>query len=352
MIGDALTPRWLTHVLASAGVLDGATVTDVDLTPVGTGQLATSVRLRLRYDKPVPAPPTLVAKLPATDPTSLATAKTLRAYEVEVRFYQELAPDLPIRTPAVHCADIDVDSGRFVLLMEDLAPARQGDQLAGCSVAEAALAIGELVKLHAPRWGDPALAGYDWLHRDNERALLLEIAPPLWGGFCERYADRLGPEVHEAGSALFADFGRYLAGDEGPWTIVHRDFRLDNLLFGDRGGSVPIAVVDWQACTHASGLIDVAYFIGAGLLTDVRREHERDLVRRYHDGLVAAGVRDYGWEQCWTDHRLGSFAGFLTAVVAPMMVERTERGDDMFMAMVRRHARHVLDLDAPALLTS
>jgi hypothetical protein len=28
-----------------------------------------------------------------------------------------------------------------------------------------------------------------------------------------------------------------------------------------------------------------------------------------------------------------------------MLVEQTERGDDMFMAMAHRHARHALDLD-------
>jgi hypothetical protein len=35
-----------------------------------------------------------------------------------------------------------------------------------------------------------------------------------------------------------------------------------------------------------------------------------------------------------------------------MLVERTERGDEMFMVMAHRHARHVLDLDAVQLLRS
>jgi hypothetical protein len=33
-----------------------------------------------------------------------------------------------------------------------------------------------------------------------------------------------------------------------------------------------------------------------------------------------------------------------------MLVERTDRGDEMFLVMAHRHARHILDLDAPALL--
>ena len=40
----------------------------------------------------------------------------------------------------------------------------------------------------------------------------------------------------------------------------------------------------------------------------------------------------------------------LMAVAASMLVQRTERGDAMFMAMASRHARHALDLDAADLL--
>jgi hypothetical protein len=39
------------------------------------------------------------------------------------------------------------------------------------------------------------------------------------------------------------------------------------------------------------------------------------------------------------------------AVAASMLVERTERGDQMFMTMAARHARHALDLNAIDLLS-
>ena len=75
----------------------------------------------------------MIAKLPAADETSRATARSLGSYENEVRFYQLLAPELPMRTPAVYYADIDVETASFILLLEDMAPAQQGDQLRGCS---------------------------------------------------------------------------------------------------------------------------------------------------------------------------------------------------------------------------
>lgn len=346
---ELLTPAWLSSVL-------GAPVSDVAQKAVGTGQMSDSIRLELTYDGAVPpdAPSSVIAKLPAADPTSRATGLSLRSYEIEVRFYQQLAPTLPMRTPKVFHADIDVETASFVMLLEDLRPARQGDQLAGCDLAQATIAVDELVKLHAPRWGDAGLDDIEWLHRDPEtsRAGMAVLLPMLWGGFLDRYADRLGPEVREAGDPLFAALEGFLGDTSQPLTVVHGDYRLDNLLFGgdDVGGGVPIAVVDWQTCAHGQGTSDLAYFIGAGLLADDRRAAERDLVRRYYDGLLAAGVDDYSFESCWEGYRRGTFAGLIMALAASMLVEQTERGDEMFMAMAHRHAQHALDLDGPALL--
>ena len=343
---EQLTPTWLTEALA--GVLGGAVVTDVRPTPVGTGQMCDSVRLGLTYDGAVPegAPESVIAKLPAADPQSRATGLSLRSYETEVRFYQQLAPDLGIRTPRAYHADIDVTTGSFVLLLEDMAPARQGDQLAGCTLAEATAALDQLVGLHAPRWGDPSLSQLEWLARDPEasRMFMLGLLPNLWAGFTERYVDRLGPEVHEVGGGVIGGLERYL-DDGSPRTVTHGDYRLDNLLFGGSPEAPTVAVVDWQTCGIGNALSDVAYFIGAGLLVDDRRPNEEALVRRYHERLGAAGV-DLPWDDCWRSYRRGTVAGVIMALAASMLVERTERGDAMFMVMAERHARHALDVDA------
>lgn len=348
----ALTPAWITSALRASGRLDAGTVTGVELSPVGTGQMCDSVRVSLRFDGPVDVPSTMIAKLPAADETSRATARSLRSYENEVRFYQVLAPELPIRTPAVYYADIDVETASFVLLLEDMAPAEQGDQLRGCSTETAKVAVDELVRLHAPRWDDPSLAGLEWLHRDRgaQRQFLLMFLPSAWEGFCARYAEHLGGDVLAAGGALFSRLESYLAIDTRPWTVVHGDYRLDNLLFDPNPGGVPVTVVDWQTCTHGPALQDVAYFIGAAMPASTRRDVEAALVRDYHAGLLTAGVADYGWERCWRDYRRGSWAGLIMAVAASMLVERTARGDEMFLTMAARHSRHALDLEATELL--
>jgi aminoglycoside/choline kinase family phosphotransferase len=351
---DELTALWLTDALASSGRLDDERIIDVKLTPIGTGQMSESLRVTLTYDRPSGLPATLVAKLPATSETSRATAKMLRSYENEVRFYQQLAADLPIRTPDVFFAEIDVESAGFVLLLEDLAPARAGDQLTGCSPELATTAVDELVKLHAPRWGDPRLASLEWLHRDSaaSRAFLLALLPGLWDSFCSRYDGDLSLDVRRAGDELMANLDAYLSADTEPWSIVHGDYRLDNLLFDETPGGRRIAVVDWQTCTHGPALQDVAYFIGASLTPEARRPVEETLVRRYHERLLAADVSGYDWTRCWHDYRRGAFAGLIMAIAASNLVERTERGDRMFLTMAARHARHALDLDALGAIAS
>jgi aminoglycoside/choline kinase family phosphotransferase len=347
---DALTPEWLTHVLRDR--LDGARVTEATTRPLGTGQMCDSVRITLGYDRTTSLPGTLVAKLPAADETSRNTAMMLRNYVKEVSFYRELVDDLTIRTPRVYHADIDDTGVRFVLLMEDMAPAEQGDQLTGCTPEVARVALRELIGLHAPRWNDESLKTYSWLYTDPEtgRSMSQGMLPMLWSGFQERYGDQLSEEVKTAGPQLFENIASYVADAGGPKTVVHGDYRLDNLLLGP--GAEDVAVVDWQTIALGTAGSDVAYFIGAGLLPDVRRAHEEDLVRGYYDGLLAAGVPGFSFEELWRDYRRGSWAGLVMAVGASMLVERTERGDQMFMVMANRHAQHALDLDALAVLTA
>src|SRR5215208_760387 len=198
----------LTAALHAAGTLDPAVrVSRVARTPVGTGQMGDCERLVLTYSADTDAPPTLVAKLPAADETSRSTGMAMRTYEVEVRFYQQLAARLPVRAPRCHHADIDMATGDFVLLLEDLAPAEQGDQMAGCSVEAAALVLEEGARLHAPLWGSPELGGFDWAVRWSQESQegLQAMLTVLWPNFVERYGEDLDDDVVELG-------GRFIAG--------------------------------------------------------------------------------------------------------------------------------------------
>ena len=108
-----------------------------------------------------------MGKFASSDEQSRATGLALRAYEIEVRFYQEVATRVAARVPALYAAEVEPDTGWFTLILEDIVGARQGDQIEGCSPEVAAAALGEMAGLHAPCWEAPDLAGLDWLNRNR-----------------------------------------------------------------------------------------------------------------------------------------------------------------------------------------
>jgi len=330
----------------------GAPVETVGRSRIGDGLLGMNVRVALRSEDPA-VPDSVVIKLPSPDETSRATGIALRNYEREVKFYREIAPTVDIHVPRCHHAQWDEASGDFAIVLEDLAPQEQGNQIAGCSAEVAHTAVLELVRLHGPRWGDPALDDIDWLGRHtapDDGMMLAAMWSMLYPGFIATYGRRLTVEA----TGLVERFGPLVAqwadGREAPGTVTHGDYRLDNLMFATAAGGAVISTVDWQTPGHGNGVADVAYFLGAGPLPPDRRIIERGLVREY----AAALRNDYGVEidddWAWHQYRRNAFAGVMMAVLASQIVGGTTRSEDMFAAMASRHLQHALDLDSESLI--
>lgn len=347
---DDLTPEWLSAALRSGGL--DVTVVGVEHRPVGTGQMAESHRLALSYESgPGDGPATLVAKVPAAGPESRAAGAS-GGYANEVGFYRDLAATVTIRVPDCRYAAIGSDMGRFVLLLEDLAPAEQGDQIAGCTVDQARAAVETLAGLHGPRWCDPTLFDVTWLQRVTPETsfFLGEIMRSSTDGFIDRYRDRMIDDDVEMLRIFSVATQDWVATRSERFGLVHGDYRLDNLLFATEAGGSPAAAVDWQTLGIGLPGRDLAYFLGNGLLPEVRRAHERSLVESYHGALEAQGVEGHPLDECWDDYCLGQFQGPLITVLGAMHVEQTDRGDDMFMAMISRAGQAIRDLGSLDLL--
>jgi hypothetical protein len=331
---EELTPAWLSEAL-------GARVETVTAEPVGTGQIGTCHRLTMTGDV---TPTRMLAKLPAPDP---GTRELLaNVYRSEMRFYDQIAPTVDIRVPATYYATMSPDSGDFTLLMEDLAPAEQGDQLVGCSVAQAEDAVVNLAGLHGPRWCDPTLLDIDGLQINgpDDAALMAELYGPATDIFVDGLAGLLSDEdVVTLRGVVEIIEGWALARAER-FGLVHGDYRLDNLMFPP-DGTAGVVALDWQTLSLALPARDLAYFLGTGLSIEDRRAHERDLVAAYHGALTSYGVEGYSLEDCWEDYRLAMAQGPLVSVFGCAYGTRTERGDRMFAAMVARSCAAIRDLD-------
>lgn len=350
----AVTPAWLTDVLRAGGV--EARVRAFTAKGVGAGQIGESVRFTLEFDgDPGAAPRSLVGKFPSPGDESRATGVALGNYIREVNFYRHLAPTALIATPRCYFTDVDPATSEFVLMMEDLAPAEQGDQLAWSSLERTRLAVEQAARLHASHWNDPAIDDLPWV--SATRAAGASPANPesvtmLWRGFCERYGDRVDAACRKVGDTMCANFAAFPSLDAGPRCLTHNDFRPDNMMFGTAAGGRPLTVLDWQSVSFGCGATDVAYFLGGALPVEVRRTEERGLVADYHRHLTDLGVSGYSAEDAWRDYRSHAFTLFLTAFFAAMIVTRTPRGDDMFFVMLEGAAQQILDLQSLDFLTA
>ena len=344
---DEVTGEWLSNVF-------GATVEMAGQERIGDGLVGMNLRVALRSTSEA-VPASVVIKLPSPDETSRMTGVALRNYERESKFYKEIAATIDMHVPRCYHSEWTQETGDFTIVLEDLAPAEPGDQITGCTVGIARTAVLELARLHGPRWDDPSLGDVDWLNR-NTGPQDTTMLVGMWGMFVPTFIATYGRYLDKDRLALLERFGARLGewadGRDGPLTVTHGDYRLDNLMFASAAGGAPITAVDWQTPGHGSGLSDVAYFLGAGPLPDDRRRIERDLVAEYVDLLRS----DYGvtiddaW--AWHQYRRDAFAGVVMAVIASQIVGGTERSEAMFAAMATRHLQHAVDLDSEALIAS
>ncbi len=319
--------------------------------PIGTGQIADSFRIRLEWANPgADLPDAIVAKCTSPDETSLASAKLLKLYTKEVNWYRELMPLSTVRVPACHSARVNDEGDDFLLLLEDCAPASQGNQLEGIDVGLARDALTEAARLHAPFLGNRDVVDREWLQTDTETASMIRgLLGQFWPAFKERYQGRLPGDLFELGDAYVAKVQGNGEEPEPPMlTVTHGDFRIDNMLFG--GADTRVVVLDWQTVAPGHPLSDVAYLLGTSIADSrERREVEQSLVEHYCDQMEALGAA-IDFADAWTGYRRYACNGFAMAITASMLAKRTERGDEMFAVMAERPAQQMMDLDTLSLL--
>jgi hypothetical protein len=344
---EDLTAEWLSEAL-------GVKVVAVAAEPIaaGVGFLGKLARLTPRYaGAAAGAPRSLIAKLPTLDPGTRQLARLFRFYEREVRFYQELAEQVALRVPRAYHAAADAASGDFVLLLEDLAPARIGDQLESCDAAQARMAVRDIAALHAGWWQSPRLADLAWMPAANDPVHLAVagIYQQCWPAFLQFAGSNLPEPVKRIGEALASRINRiqHIFTTERPNTIVHGDFRLDNLFFASEQGGVPFAAIDWQVTFRGCGIFDIAYMLAGNLQPAMRRELERELLQFYHERLLAGGVSGYDYASCWDDYRISVLFCLVYVVVSIGTLDPANaRGLALFHAWIERVGMAIVELDA------
>lgn len=335
---EQVTAAWLSKVL-------DASIEGMEWRPIGTGQVGDSYRLTVTITGEAETR-TFAAKFAAADATSRGTAAMFGLYRKEVAFYREVAGKLHARTPGVHFAEVSEDGAGCLLLFEDLGPARQGDQVGGCTIADARLAIDQAVATHGPSWRREDILGKDWIEPVSG---LADALIPAYGQaqkvFRERYARELEPEFMAVCEGLAELAPQWFKRPTERLSVIHGDFRLDNMLFDIKSGAESIAILDWQTVSAGNPLTDVGYFLGCGIGAALRESHESELLAAYRDGMAKYGV-NFQEPDFKRDYRVGALHGVATAVFSAAHVERTERGDANFLSMARGACALAHDADS------
>ena len=163
----------------------------------------------------------------------------------------------PVPVPAMYCLCEDESIiGRAFYLMEFMQGRVMWDQtLPGMSNSERGAIYAEMNRviaaLHSVKFADQGLSGYGKPGNYFERQI---------GRWSKQYVASMTQPIPEM-DQLMAWLPQHIpamARDEAMTSIVHGDFRLDNLMFHPTEARV-IAVLDWELSTLGHPLADFSY---------------------------------------------------------------------------------------------
>lgn len=306
---DDITAAWLSELL-------GHDITSVATEQIGQGIGVSSAVYRVTCEGDG-CPSSVVVKLKALDDAAVFTSTMLRMYVREVRFFDELATASPIRVPKGFGGRHNDDGSDYVLVMEDMGAMRIVDQNVGMSIQDAERCVDELAQWHATWWA--------CADRFTESGAVVSLADPIYPAVLPLvFAE--GWEILQAKISDIPDSIRTIAPrwvdalpgllerlSSSPTTLIHGDYRADNILF-DSDGSV--VLLDFQLTGVGSGSYDLAYFITQSIEPDVAAANERRLFDAYVSGLVTAGVPVGDTEALWEMYRVAAAFCLVYPVVA------------------------------------
>ncbi len=306
---DDLTAEWF-------GAALGRDVTAAQILDRSSG---TTGRARVALTGAPGVPPTVFVKLAPFDEHQRAFVTSVGMGVAEARFYRDLAPEIPVRIPAVWFSDTDGDG--YAMVLEDLVAS--GCRFPHPKDADIAWRARDIVEqmaaLHSHFWESPRFDdGGDlaWLAAKGTGAAgggatFVQMAVDTLG-------DRLPEEFHRLAGIYLARTDDIVAlWNSGPRTFVHGDPHMGNLFVDNYGGD-RTGFLDWAMIGRSPGLRDVAYVLCNSIPAEVRAADERALVERYCALLADRGI-EIDATAAWDQYRLFAVYSWVSATSTAAM---------------------------------
>ncbi|BDB44970.1 phosphotransferase [Mycobacterium kiyosense] len=292
-------------------------------------------------------PETLFVKLTAQTAATRLMGELGRLGHTEVRFYSQLAPELP-GVPQCYGTAFDPWTGRYLLALEDLPTdsCQFPDTLHPLSVDQASLIVELLAKLHATFWGRLPVGGrgpLGWLYTPSG-----DVTSLLTGSLMNTSIKRLGERTDipvEKGRFIAENYRAVAAViDTEPHTVMHGDAHPGNVYFRDGAAGL----LDWQAVRRGHPSRELAYTLITSLTPADRIDAQRELLDDYRRALAAGGGPHLDADDLWLRFRQGALyayvASLITAGMGGMQVE------DIALEGLRRGVAALDDLETIAAL--
>ena len=338
--GSEFTADWFTDLFQEQY---GAAVLDVSREVIGTGVgfVGEIHRCFLSWDATRgDLPASVIVKVPSKLPLNRSLGEGLQLYEREVIAYEKLSSNMGLPMPNVLYSAMDDDPTpwldsvinflfsllplggvswltvkflelasknrrlrRYVLVLEDIADARPPSQVEGGSLDDALISLETLAKFHAHHWmKEESIAVSDRIWALNR---LPKVSQASYARNREEFIGRFGELVGDEKMRVIDDTQDRLEDllaplAQDPWTLLHGDYRLDNIMFRPNG---EIVVIDYQLLSKGRPGWDVAYFITTALSADYKSEEET-MLKHYHETLLRAGITNYSFEELVDDVEL------------------------------------------------
>ena len=338
-----LTIEWAQNVVAQHDC--DAIVSHVQLMNVDIGT-TTRIHLKVDIDGAAHLPRSWFIKLPSLSWRARAITALPRLLHTEVRFYKELAPNVPLKKP--HCLAAHSQLGHgSTLVLADIAenahiPSKPDYAL---NRQQAAVIIEQLANFHAHFSQDIHQPHYQWLKgsiRQLEDTLGSALALPLMQRGLKLAGSNVPKSLHTV-ALRYAKHRRNIMNYlyQAPHTLVHHDCHPGNLFWNNDQSQA--GFLDWQLVRTGEGVSDIAYILANGLNPDTRKQYEFQLLADYQQHMNAKGImlNSEQLRQRYRAHLTYAFeAMVVTLAVGGLMNLEHNR------ELIRRTATAVHDLDA------
>jgi len=382
---NEINKEWLNSVLTEAGFPEKK-IDDLQLDVIGEGSgfMGDVIRLTVSFEG-MDTIESVIVKIP-TATNNRKAGQSMGVYEREIRFYKEFRARMPIRTPAYRYSAMDesIDpekglavlrfinrlpmwlmwavfrlatwfGGRtdlgYVLMIEDLGHLRRGDQVAGCTAADAQMALSSMAKMQGEFWQSEVLEQTPWI---IPLALSIKLSQLVFRAAMPGYREENREQLSEKDNMVLEwlnNNGITLMNRlaQEPQTLVHGDFRLDNLFFDDKTSE--IVLCDWQTPLSGPVGLDLAYFLSASL-TQESEDSLDDLLTFYRSELKKEGIVISAEKLNW-QYEASMLMILLRVIPAEFqdLIDLGEaRGHDLIVTWIQRTFSKLKDVDLDQIL--